>query len=224
MHAVNLIAHAIPQAECAPIEFEISERTCCVTGEVCPCIPRKAALGPAFTNADLLRAPSSRWVSVDAFLALSYKWERMSSWICDGETFTRLDRQGVRAAVFADVPARPWAAYATTSYKKHGSLWAPVNSGSRRVWRFEQATVDLSDGGFRALYGELCAWQKRGVSRSNMETLMPCTADIQRIGAAEWVEFSHWAERRMKSPAYRFMCYLLPSQKELAENADLSDR
>jgi hypothetical protein len=215
MHTVSLIANSIPAAERRGLEFDVSERVCCVTGQLCPCIPRKAAIGDAFTNADLLRDPSSRWISVDAFYALTYKWERMSSWLCDGVEFKRLDRQGVRSAVFAGLPATPWAAYATTSYKKHGALWAPINSGNRRVWRFEQASVDLTDGSYVDLYAELCAWQKRGVSRNAMETMEPSTIDLCKMGASTWLAFCTFAERKCKSPAYRFMCYLLPSMEEL---------
>ena len=215
MHAVDLIAASIPATERAPLPCETREEVCCITGETALCIPRKTAIKDCFTNSDLLKSPESKWVSVDAFQALKYKWERMSSWICDGRSFTRLNRQGVRAAVFGDTPSTPWAAYATTSYKKHGSLWTPINSGARRVWRFEMKTVDLSDGSFRAIWETMLAWQKRGVSRNAMETMMPGCKDIQIMGYKTWMDFCEWAEPLAHNSTYLFMCYLLPSREEL---------
>lgn len=214
MHAVDLIASALKN-EALEMPRETTVETCCLTGEVGHCVFARDAIGAAFTNRDLLKAPTGKYISLNAYIALKYKWERMSSWVCDGETFTRLDRQGVRISVFGETPKTPWVGYATTSYKKHGSLWTPVNSGLRRVWRFEMLTVDLTDGSYRNLYESLCEWQKRGVGRMTMESMEPNIVELKNIGVKTWLEFCEFAESICNSPTWKFMCYLLPSREEL---------
>ena len=213
MHAVDLISAALPEVElpAAPVPG-----VCCVTGTTGPCLPRSALLSKTFTNLDLLRAPESRLVGVPAFRALTHKWERMSSWLCDGETFERLDRQGVRARVIAgEYPAR-WAAYATTSYKKHGSLWTPVNAGRQRSWRFEGQTVDCSDHErLTAIWTRLNAELRAGISRPVLETLEPSPFTFAAVGIDHWMQFERWARPLFRGALYAFLCYLLPSAEEL---------
>ena len=217
MHPVNLIAQAIPtHSEGTELPCEPQEGVCALTGAVGACVPRKELLGKSFTNGDLLARPDSPLVSVDAYRALKFKWERMSSWLCNGVTFQRLDRQGVRQqALFAAMPSQ-WTAYATTSYKKHGSLNAVVNTGSRRVWLFETRLVDLSNmTQVMDWWNVLNMALRAGIGRSVMETLECPPFVIAKVGLLTWLDFEAWARPRYLSAMYAFLCYLLPSQDEL---------
>ena len=219
MHPVSLIASAIKQGkECPALPYKSiqTEAVCAITGMRVPCIPRKELIGKSFTNHDALAAPHSEYVGVDAYLALKYKWERMASWFCDGITFERLNRQGVRAKVFQKAMPTQWAAYATTSYKKHGALHARVNTGGRRIWLFEMRLADLSDRNqvdewWRALNAALRA----GIGRSVLESLDCPPFLVGKVGLKTWMEFERWAQPKYQSATYAFLCYLLPSQEEL---------
>ena len=147
MHPVNLIASAIKlNSDCPELPCDPTDGICAVTGQNCLCLPRKLLLGKSFTNGDVLAAPASKVVGIDAYIALKYKWERMSSWVCDGKSFDRLKRADIRELVLtADYPDTQYVYYATTSYKKHGALRAPVNQPGSRVWLFETRLVDCSD-------------------------------------------------------------------------------
>jgi hypothetical protein len=217
MHPVQLIAQAIYSLEdCPALPVAIATGICAVTGDEGATIPRKELLGKSFTDGALLKAPQSDRVSVEAYTALAYKWERMSSWICDGHTFQRLDRQGVRAAVFGPAPSDPWTAYATTSYKKHGAMRARVNGPGQRVWLFESRLVDCSDSGqMQEVWQRLNAVLRQGFGRSVIESLNCPPWLIKKNGIKEWLAFDEWARPRYKSALYAFMCYLLPSQEEL---------
>lgn len=217
MHPVHLISKALQDAtEREPLPCEPQEGICALTGLVGACVPRKELFGKSFTNGDLFARPDSPLVSVEAFVALKYKWERMSSWFCDGVTFQRLDRQGVRQqALFADMPSQ-WTAYATTSYKKHGALNAAANAGSKRVWLFETRRVDLSD------MAQVMEWWRvlnvalrAGIGRSVMGTLDCPPFVMAKVGLSTWMTFEAWARPRYLSALYAFLCYLLPSQEEL---------
>ncbi len=222
MHPVNLIARALspddPDRPASPDGIALG--TCCVTGEECNTVPRRAVLGRSFTDGATLAAPASPRIGLDAYTALRYKWERMSSWRCDGETFLRLDRLGVRNAVLnpVPVPRRPWAGYATTSYKKHGALRAPVNDATSAVWLFESRLVDCSDPRrVQAWWQCLIGAQRRGFSRPVLETLDCPPVLLRQGGLREWLAFERWARPRYRSALYAFLCYLLPSKKELAD-------
>ncbi len=214
MTAIDLIAAALPPE--TPPESPV-EGVCCVTGETCQTIARKHVIKPSFTNLDLLRAPDSDRAGVAAWRALTYKWERMSSWACNGETFERLDRHGVREQVLSrDEIAWPCAYYATTSYKKHGALLAPANPPGRRVWLFEMRLVDCSDMEAVAdMWARLRAAQDAGIPRPLIEHLDIAPGYMAKIGWRLWRDFEAWARPRMLSPLYQFMTYLLPSQEEL---------
>lgn len=188
---------------------------CCMTGQFATETTARAnAIKTTFTRLDTLRAPDSKRASMAVYLSLGYKWERMSSWIADGKTFKRLDRVGVRNAVFGDLPETPWIGYATTSYKKHGVLLTPVNSGDRRIWAFENEVVSLS-GDWLDWWRVLNETLRAGFGRSVLETL-ECPAFLMRTnGLATWTEFEAWARPKYKTALYRFLCYLLPSQEEL---------
>jgi len=217
MHPINLIASAIkndperPELPCSPVAG-----ICAVTGDEGLCVPRKELFGKSFTNADLFICPSSNMVSVNTYIALKYKWERMSSWICDGETFTKLYRVKVRDRVLAaDKPAM-WSGYVTTSYKKHGALKAPINRRQSNIWLFEMRLVDCSDRNrLMAWWQTLNTALRGGIWRSVIESLECPNIVIKNVGINTWLKFEAWARPRYQSALYGFLCYLLPSQEEL---------
>jgi hypothetical protein len=223
MHAVNLLASALrrdppPDAKAPP--GNPVEAVCAVTGQTASCYPRKTILGASFTNLDLLKAPDSAYISEDAWIALSCKWERMSSWFCDGVHFARLERKDVRDMVIAGTYPDIWTAYATTSYKKHGSLWSTVNAGRAAVWRFESLSVDCSDHALLIdWWGILNTAFRAGIGRHVMGTLTPISATFAFAGIQAWMDFHAWAKPRYMSPLYQFLCYLLPSLEELKNDA-----
>jgi len=223
MHTLELIAAALrysPDGR-APLPEEPAPGVCAVTGSECETIARRHLLTASFTSQALLRAPTSDRVGVAAWWALRHRWERMSSWFCDPYQFARLDRQGVRVQVLTGwINIEPWAGYATTSYKKHGALLAPVNPPGRNVWCWETEIVDASDEeAVNEIWRRLNIELRRGFGRSILESL-DCPAFVARkIGAREWMDFEAWARPRYRSSLYRFLCYLLPSQEELKVEA-----
>jgi len=221
MTAVELIAQAIRgTSECPVFPAKTEVGVCCVTGRETECVPRKELIGAAFTNLDLLACPASNLASMDAYATMKYKWARASSWIVSEDFgFKRLDRQGVRDAVIGWEPTdSKWAAYATTSYKKHGSLHAPVNSGDRCIWRFENVTVDCSDR--RKIddwWGVMLDAMQRGISRPSLEELSVYAPTLKKVGFSYWNDLKEWGKDKYLSPLYKFLCYLLPSQQEIKE-------
>jgi hypothetical protein len=221
MHPVKLIANSITQHPDRPeLPCEPTPGVCAITGSEGLCVPRKKLLGKSFTNGDLLARPDSDMVSIDAYYALKFKWERMNSWFCDGATFERLTRQDVRRKVFQPEMPPQWAAYATTSYKKHGALNAHINTGAQRIWLFETRLVDCSDR------ERVDAWWQRlnqslraGIGRSVLESLDCPPYVIGKVGLSAWLEFEAWARDKYLSALYAFLCYLLPSQEELKHEA-----
>lgn len=217
MHAVNLISAAILTFEdCPALPCDPVDGLCAVTGKCGPCVPRKKLLGKSFTNGDILAAPESDMVSVDAYIALKYKWERMSSWACNGVTFARLKRAEIREHVLTeDAISCSCAYYATTSYKKHGALRAPVNPPGQRVWLFETRLVDCSDmPTVRDWWERLNAALNAGIGRTVIESL-DCPAHIMRKATLPvWMDFEGWARPRHNSALYAFLSYLLPSKEE----------
>lgn len=214
-HPVKLICSAI-KTEHIELPCEPVDGICAVTGEFGAVILRKHLFGKSFTNIDLLARPDSDMVSVEAYQALKYKWERMSSYFCDGSNFQRLDRVGVRNMVFADQMPDCWIGYATTSYKKHGALRTPVNTGNRRLWLFEMQVVDCTNMQLVVNWWEtLNNYLRSGLGRTTLETLECPPYLIRNIGLQNWLSLKKWAFDKYKSPVYQFLCYLLPSQEEL---------
>lgn len=214
LHPISLIAPTLEDIElpCGPVDG-----VCAVTGLQGQCIPRKELLGKSFTNIELLKCPESNFVSIDTYKVIKYKWQRMSSWFCDGKEFKRLDRLGVREMVFAEMP-EIWCAYATISYKKHGALNAVVNTGNRRTWLFEMQLVDCSDMERVNSWWDQLNWALRlGFGRTVLETCQCPPYLMRKIGMFEWMKFERWAKYKYKSSLYRFLCYLLPSKNELKE-------
>lgn len=215
MHAVNLISSAL-SPEDAPIPEGGDPGICCITGQPCATVPRKSLLGPSFTDGQLLQAPGSDRIGVDACRALSYKWERMSSWLCDARGFHRLDRQGVRQAVLQPHASGAWCGYATTSYKKHGSLRTPVNGPGRAVWLHEMRLVDCGDTArVQAIWQRLNEAIRNGIPRPVIESLDASPYCIRDAGINRWMAFEVWARPLLTTSLYQFLAYLLPSQEEL---------
>lgn len=221
MTASHLISRALA-GETEPLPCAAEEGICCMSGYTEPTIPRKQLIANSFTDRDLMRRPDSDRIGVATWDALCHKWQRMSSWICDGKTFERLDRQGVRRYVIGGVSAKHWAAYATTSYKKHGALRAQVNTNGTHFWRFENTTVDCSDRAkLMDWWDRLNHYLRAGIVRSVLESGRCSPYAIKCAGVREAMEFDSWAASRWRSPMYQFLCYLLPSQEELKnENSD----
>ena len=216
-HALALIGAGLPKndPESPELPTDIKQGICCVTGVMGDTVPRDEVISKSFTNLDLLQAPSSDRIGIDVYRAMKYKWQRMSCWHV-AESFVRIDRVGVRDRVFGELPAVPWAGYATTSYKKHGGLLAPVNTGNQNRWLFELRIVDCTD---RKLVNEWWSVMNKalrdGIGRNAMETLDMPYYNIKIIGMATWMEFEAWARPKLKTPLYAFLRYLLPSQEEL---------
>lgn len=217
MHSVDLIAASLGKAA-EPLPCEPVEGVCCVTGDVTQCIPRKHLLGKSFTNGDLLASPASGLVGLAAYRAMGYPPERKSSWLCDGVTFRRLTRVEVRDLVIGGSYPDIWSGYATTSYKKHGALRTPVNSGGKRVWLFEMTLVDCTDHArLLSIWDRLNRELRSGFSRTVMETCEPNSYVLNEVGFARWQTFERWAKPIYHGGLYQFLCYLLPSQEELKD-------
>jgi hypothetical protein len=56
-----------------------------------------------------------------------------------------------------------------------------------------------------------------------MESLEIPVPVAMKVGLPVWLAFQSWARPRVKSPLYRFLCYLLPSHKEIKELEDSTD-
>lgn len=224
MNVIGLLSAALPWR--TPPE-DPEEGVCCVLGTREPTVPRKHAIKPSFTNLDLLRAPDSDRVSVRAWRVLTYMTEPepgkkrgrqpliQSAWIVHDGGIEYLSRLDVRRYVLDGVSFPRWAGYATTSYKKHGSLRAPVNTGRAQRWLFELDVVDCSD---RARVGEwwsiLLEARTAGIPRPVIETL-DIGLPLMRKHLALWQRFEPWARSRCGSSLYRFLTYLLPGAEEL---------
>lgn len=212
MTAIELLAQHLPPLD--PPE-PASDGVCCLLGMREPCIARKHAIKPSFTNLDFLRAPDSDCVSVRAWRVMTEPAQRQSSWICDAQGFRKIDRLGVRRLVIDEPPTAPWSGYATTSYKKHGALRAPLNHGDSRRWLFELDIVDCSDSAKVADWWErLRSTRVAGIPRPVIETL-DCSVHLMSKHAALWREFEAWARPKVNAPLFRFLVYLLPSEEEI---------
>ena len=200
---------------------------CCVTGEYREAtVSRRLALPKTYTDGVELWAPGSERISVAAADVLHYKWERMGSWVCDGAAFRRLiappdtpagfRREPARRAVLDDSPAAPWAGFLTTTYKKHGSIKAPINLDGQRRWLFDDLVVDCSDvAQMREWYNRMAEMRYVGVSRAALEHLEIDGGLLAKIGWQRWYEYADWAGARMYQPLYALLLYLMPSQQEV---------
>jgi hypothetical protein len=217
MHAIEMIASALTKSD-APFPDNTNIETCAITGKRTLCIPRNILLKKGFTNEAILKAPLSKWVSVDAYRVLRYRPERSWSWICNGRRFVKLKKKEVRNIVIGQKYPKVWVGYVTTSYKKHGSLWTRVNSGINRIWRFEALDVDCGDHQrLIDIWYRLNIEIRNGIGKKSMETLTCSAVALRYIGHKRWIDFERWARPISASPLYRFLVYLLPSQKELRD-------
>jgi len=220
LHPVDLIADNI---EHIPIPVDPVRGICAVTGREDWCIPFKACFGNSFTNLNILPAPGSGLVGLNAFQAIKHKPARMSSWIAMQDDFLRfgksVDGDGWRSRILGYIltpPEVPWAAYITTSYKKHGVLLTPLNSGKKSIWIFEMLQVDCSDARkVQDYWQRLNVALRKGFSRTILESCRCPAFVMKKAGIAEWMQFERWATGKYQSPLYKFICYLLPSQEEL---------
>jgi len=199
----------------------LDDVVCCVTGRTGPGITRKRLIGKSFCDQAVLVTPESQYVGLPAWSALRYKWERMACWLA-GDGDMRLfrgseGRKSLRDTILNErYPSTPWAGYITTSYKKHGALRAPVNAGARRVWQYDEMRADLSDrvkiaGWWKRLHNE----RVNGISRAMLETLRAKPIALRSISVTRWTSLLAWATTIHRDPAYRVLCYLLPSKDEI---------
>lgn len=217
LHSIDLINRQIEHIE---LPCESTEQICSITGEMRQCIPIKYLFGSKFTNHDILKIKSG-FVSIEAYQALKWKWERYSSWIVTENEIKLLGKshagENWRKEIINYIYQPPnclWAGYITTSYKKHGALRTPVN-GNSNIWLFEMDIVNINISKFDEYYHTLLTMLKYGFGRPVLETLR-CSAHImKKCGFAEWFDFQVWALDKYKSPLYKFVCYLLPPQSEL---------
>jgi hypothetical protein len=141
--------------------------------------------------------------------------ERMSSWICDGKKFSELSRSEIRSLVLDGVLSDMWAAYVTTSYKKHGSLWAKINKGPHGIWRFEGVDADCRNHDEVLKYWDkMNAVLDSGIGRSVIESLNCPPFVIKKAGIKTWMDFERWARPIYQGGLYQFIAYLLPSKEE----------
>lgn len=207
---------------------------CCVLGTEGPSIDRKHAIKPSFTNLDLLRAPNSDRVSIAAWRVLTHSEPAaegkkrdtyplmQSSWFVSRENgFQRIDRLGVRRLLIEEIPASEcWAGYVTTSYKKHGALRAPLNTGSAARWLFELDVVDCSDREKVQEWWQIMRDTRvAGIPRPVMETL-DCSVHLMSKHLRLWMQYERWAKDKANSPLYRLLTYCLPSEEEIRGKQD----
>jgi len=215
MNIMSAIAQNIEHIE---LPEEPTEGICAVTGLSGQCIQKKHLLKSTFANWDLIKAPQSEHVSIDAYQAMKYPYTRKSSWIVTPDSFKRLHKKDVIPLVLEGVKDDVWAGYVTTSYKKHGSLMTPVNSGGRAVWRFEMLNVDCSDlVKVNEWYGRLLEYLKAGIWRTFLESGDVAPGLVKKVGIQTYLDFKNWTGDKYNSGLYRFLCYLLPSKDDLSE-------
>lgn len=213
MHVVDLIAKHFKTD--LPEKPEIG--ICCLTGCECETISRKFVFSSNFTNYDLLLAPESDRISVNAYITFSQRDER-STWFVDEHRFLKFDKNIFRDFFLKGVAdSETWAIYITTSYKKHGSLVTKINNGHSGIWRFEQMDVNARDlqinsDWYFKIYQALVEF---GIGRSIIESLDCSPYLIGKMGMNNWIQFYKWAKDKYQSPLYKICCYLLPSQEEL---------
>lgn len=225
MTAIDVLASVLPAID---LPETAADGLCCVLGTTEPCIDRRCAIKPSFTNLDILRAPNSDRISVRAWRVLTHAVDAadgkkrdtfplmQSSWVCSPNGLSLLTRLEVRTYVIGGMwNTAPWCGYVTTSYKKHGALRAPVNVGQSQRWLFEMAIVDCTDREqVDAWWTILRETRAAGIPRPCIETL-----DLGLVTMAKhlnrWLTFEQWARPRINHPLYRFLTYLLPSEEEL---------
>lgn len=226
MHATTLISNALRGAGVAPAAPATTRAICCLTGVETDCIPRSDLIGPSFTDTHAFLAPSSRWIGVDVFIAWRYgirgegkkrdmRPEANQCWFATSDKFEIVKKPEIREVVLDGSPDTPWSLWVTTSYKKHGSLRAPVNSGWRGFVGFDELVVDC-----RNQFNVWALWQylnealEDGISRTVIETLDCPVHQMRKVGIRRWQEFEFWARPIYQGGLYKLLTYLLPSKEE----------
>jgi hypothetical protein len=224
MHTINLFSKAIKQHH-LPLPFHPIHKTCCITGQKSECMPRKYVLSNSFTAQELLKAPNSKFASTDAYQAFKFRGHR-SSWMIswdwnDNISYKKLTRINVREIVIESSLKHSdgyncCALYASTTGKKHGSFYAPLNSMWPYIVGFDSGTIDCSDIDFvRNSYYLLSCYLKAGISRSYLLNPDFPVWLINKIGIKTYNNFRDFAMDKYTSNLYKFLVYLLPSQEEL---------
>jgi len=216
MHTLQLIGRQIKD-HWKELPSEPQKEICCVSGDYCDCVPRKKTFSSGFTSQKKLAAPESQWVSVEIYQAMKYRPSR-SSWVVSENGFQKLTRIEAREYVLHNQLSPPWAGYITTSYKKHGGLIAPFNSGDKAVWLFETMIVDCSDSEkINRWYNIMDDALRNGIGRTIIETLEISPLYIPKIGIDRWIAFEKWARPKINDPLYKFLTYFMKSQEELKD-------
>jgi len=232
MNSIDVIYSALPLVD--PPE-EPTEGVCCVTGEKTMTVSRALGIKPTFTNLDILKAPSSDRIGIKAFAVITYSFQtegkkvdlaplRQSHWLARVGCIEYLKKKSeIRPYALGEkTPEGEWCMYVTTSYKKYGALFAPVNAKNRdRRILFEQQVIDLSPNYISDWWIRLRKAQDIGIPRPVIETGDGNPAVIKKVGIKEWEEFYMFSHDKIKNRLYQFLVYLLPSQEELkGESSD----
>jgi hypothetical protein len=227
MHTINLFSQAIKQYH-LPLPFHPILKTCCITGQKTECIPRKYVLSNSFTAQELLKAPDSKFACIDAYQAFKFRGHR-SSWFASHTEmgdfyYKKLSRIEMRSVIFdfshtISHPLTDWAIYASTTGKKHGSFFAPINTGKfPGIIGFDSETIDCSNIDLiRESYYLLTCYLKLGISRSYLLNPDFPVWLINKIGIKAYNDFRYFAMDKYSSNLYKFLVYLLPSQQELKD-------
>jgi hypothetical protein len=238
LHATDLIALALTEAQKEPLPEPAQQGICCVTGNLTDTIARKQLLGTTFLDLNLLAAHDSPRVGVNAWYAFKFgdygvdketgeqkkrkkTPEVMACWWCDGQQFMEMTKPKIRDLVLRGTIAKQWAGWVTTSYKKHGSLRAKVNNQPFGFWGFDDLQVDARDRDkVLEIWEKLRTAQNNHIGRSYMENLEIPVSIMNKLGVSMCINFLQWARHYYQSPLYQFLLYLLPSQDELKSGYD----
>jgi hypothetical protein len=194
-----------------------------------PCVPKFDLIGDSFTDWSLLAAPNSEWVGLNVYHAwkhgtraegkkCDFCLERHGCWFVSENKFRQVSRVDIRELVLNGSPDTPWAGWVTTTYKKHGSLRAPVNASHFGVWGFDESKPDCSDNAkVMDWWWQLRKFQDAGIGRRSMEQVDVPSGVLKKIDLRVWLEFVSWSRDKWQSALYRFLLYLLPSKEELGK-------
>jgi hypothetical protein len=226
-HTCHLIALAISEAERPSLPCKPIEAVCAVTGTHGLCLPREDVVSNANCDGFLFVNPTSAFVHVDVFTAWNFGEtkegnkrqthpERQSCWYCNLHEFRKMDKAAIRPIVLEGSLSSPWALWVTTSYKKHGSIRSPINHTRFGRVGFDEVIVDCSNNAdVVSMWTRLRAAQSVGIPRPLIEHLDISPGYMAKLGWKIWRDFEMWARSRVRSPLYRLLTYLLPSQEEL---------
>lgn len=233
MHPVDLLAGAFRKMEGnLPDMTGMEDGICCISGAFGPTLARKDFIASSFTDRGGMLAPDSDRIGVNAAIALRFavpvegkkrpRWPEMNdSWWTDGRAFDVMDRPTARERILHGYNTdvwRPWAAYITTTKKKHGAMRAVINTSERGCWAFDEHLIDCAGDRVNRWYDRMRQAMRDGIGRMSIaEGDMP-PALMRRIGLDVWLPFAEWARPRRTAPLYALCVWLLPTQAELKDN------